>query len=299
MKDSLPYFSHDNDARRHPKMKALIAEYGYEGYGRFWALNERIAESSGAYIDISKKVNKLDLANELGMDGEHLDRFLTFLSDPEIDLITIADNKITTDRVAALFSQTMENREHERNKKRRRRGKREIPDGNSGFPDNVPGETDNFPKESDTDKTRQDKTKQDNIKQDETKQDTCGSAEPPLSESQKAAIELSELLLTSHRKVFPDFLSGKSEKQIRNKIEGWAVDIEYLIRLDKKAPETIRQVILWVKTPNNFWFSNIESGSKLRAKFQRLYEEMVSKKGTQPKGNNPRGFEEKISLKGL
>ena len=41
MKDNLPYFSHDNNARRHPKMKALIAEFGYEGYGRFWALNDR------------------------------------------------------------------------------------------------------------------------------------------------------------------------------------------------------------------------------------------------------------------
>ena len=99
MKDNLPYFPHDNNARRHPKMKALIAEFGYEGYGRFWALNERIAELSGAYIDISKKVNKLDLANELGLNGNDLDKFLSFLSDHEIDLINIQDGKITTDRI--------------------------------------------------------------------------------------------------------------------------------------------------------------------------------------------------------
>jgi len=106
---------------------------------------------------------------------------------------------------------------------------------------------------------------------------------PPLTESQKQALELSELILTAHRKEFPSFLSGKAEKDIRKKIEGWAVDIEYLIRLDKKAPETIRQVILWVKTPGNFWFHNIESGSKLREKFERLYGEMTTKE----KRNNP------------
>jgi hypothetical protein len=182
MKDSLPYFSHDNDSRRHPKMKALIAEYGYEGYGRFWALNERIAESSGAYVDISKKVNRLDLANELGLDGNGLEGFLKFLSDPEINLINIQNGKITTDRVTELFSKTMENREHERDKKQQRKqkkGNEEIPEGNDDFPDSFPGENENFPKEKDTDKTRQDKIRQDNNKQDKTKQNSCGSDEPP------------------------------------------------------------------------------------------------------------------------
>jgi hypothetical protein len=103
MKDNLPYFSHDNNAHRHPKMKALIAEYGYEGYGRFWALNERIAESSGAYIDISKKVNKLALAQEIGLNGDGIDRFLKFLSDPEIDLINIKDRIITTERIKSEY----------------------------------------------------------------------------------------------------------------------------------------------------------------------------------------------------
>jgi hypothetical protein len=108
MKDNLPYFSHDNNARRHPKMKALIAEFGYEGYGRFWALNERIAESSGACIDISKKINKLDLAQELGLNGDGMDKFLAFLSDPEIDLINMKDNIITTDRISKLFEKQWE-----------------------------------------------------------------------------------------------------------------------------------------------------------------------------------------------
>jgi len=115
MKDNLPFFSHDNNARNHPKMKALIAEYGYEGYGRFWALNERIAESAGAFINISRKVNKLDLAKELGLDGESLNKFLVFLSDPEIDLINIKDDKITTDRLTECFSTV--NKERERRRK--------------------------------------------------------------------------------------------------------------------------------------------------------------------------------------
>ena len=32
MKNDLPYFSHDNDARNNPKMKALRARFGWTGY---------------------------------------------------------------------------------------------------------------------------------------------------------------------------------------------------------------------------------------------------------------------------
>ena len=56
MKDDLPYFSHDNDSRNHPKMKALRARYGWTGYGQFWALNEMIAGSSGARLDLGIRV---------------------------------------------------------------------------------------------------------------------------------------------------------------------------------------------------------------------------------------------------
>jgi hypothetical protein len=117
MKDDLPFFPHDNNARNHPKMKALIAEYGYEGYGRFWALNEKIAETSGAFIDISKKINKLALAKELDFNGDELNKFLKFLSDPEIDLINIKDNIITTDRTSESYKAVINKRKKQREKK--------------------------------------------------------------------------------------------------------------------------------------------------------------------------------------
>ena len=100
-----------------------------------------------------------------------------------------------------------------------------------------------------------------------------GELPGPVKESMKDALDLSLLLLSSHRQEFPDFLSGKDDKKTASR---WAEDIEKLIRIDKKAPETIRSVILWVKKPGNFWFLNIESGKKLREKFERLYGEFKS-----------------------
>ena len=157
MKDNLPYFSHDNNARNHPKMKALIAEFGYEGYGRFWALNERIAETSGACIDISKKVNKLDLARELGLDGNGLDRFLSFLSDAEIDLINIVDGKITTDRINELHTKVNKKR-----KKQRKDENEEIGGENT----EIDSENEEIGGDFNTDKIRLDKNRQDKTRQD-------------------------------------------------------------------------------------------------------------------------------------
>jgi hypothetical protein len=100
-----------------------------------------------------------------------LDKFLDFLSDPEIDLINLKDNVITTDRVADIFAETMKSREEERERKKGKNGKDNFPDGKEEIP---PGK-DNFPPgfhpEIPTNKTKQDKTK--------TKQDinSSGSAE--------------------------------------------------------------------------------------------------------------------------
>jgi hypothetical protein len=118
MRDDLLYFSHDTNAQDHPKMQALIAEYGFEGYGRFWALNERIAAASGAAIDISKKVNKLSLGRSLGLNEEGITRFLAFLSDPEIDLVNISPEGIlTTDRTQENYQITNKIRERDRDRK--------------------------------------------------------------------------------------------------------------------------------------------------------------------------------------
>jgi hypothetical protein len=264
-------------------MKALIAEYGYEGYGKFWALNERIAESSGACIDISKKVNKLDLAQELGFNGEELDKFLAFLADPEIDLINMRDNIITTDRITEVFEKIMEEREDERDRKKSKKGKDDFPDGKDEIPPGNEGFPCGFRPEKHTNKIKENKTKEDK---------NLPASSESVSPKMESALPLAETLLNEHRKEFPDYLSGK-DRQI---VPKWAIDIEKLIRIDKKTPENIRDVILWVKTPGNFWFHNIESGAKLRKQFERLFGQMKSEKHKQ---GPPSSLKEKKSLKGL
>ena len=117
MKEDLPYFSHDNDARNHAKMKALRARFGWTGYGQFWALNEMIAGSARACLDLSRKVVRAGAACELGMTTDALESFLNFLADPdECGLIDYDQGIITTDR-------TQENYEHLNGERVRKRTK--------------------------------------------------------------------------------------------------------------------------------------------------------------------------------
>lgn len=52
----------------------------------------------------------------------------------------------------------------------------------------------------------------------------------------------------------------------------WAKSIDYMIRLDKRDPEQIRQIILFSQW-NHFWKKNIRSTAKLRIQFDRLVDE--------------------------
>lgn len=107
MKDDLPFFSHDNDARNHAKMKALRARFGWTGYGQFWALNEMISGASKARLDLSRKVVRASVACELGMTTDALDDLLKFLSDPEeCGLVHYENGIITTKRTQEDYAKT-------------------------------------------------------------------------------------------------------------------------------------------------------------------------------------------------
>ena len=118
LKDDLPYFSHENNAVNHPKMKALRAQFGWEGYGRFWALNEAIARSKNVRLDLSTKVNRVTLALDLGLSVAAFDEFLAFLSDSqECGLIQYQNGIVTTHQTIEDHAKVMA----ERNRKRKDR----------------------------------------------------------------------------------------------------------------------------------------------------------------------------------
>lgn len=59
-------------------------------------------------------------------------------------------------------------------------------------------------------------------------------------------------------------------------LERWAYEFEKMIRIDKRDPDRIKEVMEWALS-NSFWYKNILSAAKLREKFDRLELDMQQK----------------------
>ena len=115
MKNNLDYFGHDVDAHNHPKFKALRAQYGWEGYGKFWALNEKIGAAERCSLDLSRKVMRASIADDLGFSLIQFDEFIDFLADPEeCGLIHKHNSIITTERTQENLTLRSKDRESAR-----------------------------------------------------------------------------------------------------------------------------------------------------------------------------------------
>jgi hypothetical protein len=61
-------------------------------------------------------------------------------------------------------------------------------------------------------------------------------------------------------------------------VKKWAVHVSRMIRLDKRDPDRIEEVIKWCQQ-DDFWQNNILSTEKLRQQFDQLELKMSKKKG--------------------
>lgn len=122
MKQNIEFYPHYATADQHAKFKMLRVQLGWEGEGKFWALNNRIALSEGCCLDISKKYNKAALAGDLNFTLDEFDKFIIFLKD-DCELIKECGNgTITTDIIQEVFAKVMQDRDKARERHRRTSG---------------------------------------------------------------------------------------------------------------------------------------------------------------------------------
>lgn len=103
------YFPHDSNARRDPKIIALIADHGYEGYGRFWALIEMMREQKGC-LHTDKKTMRA-VAYELRMQTEEAEAFIKCLIE-DYELLILENEQVHSNRLnksIALLEEAREN----------------------------------------------------------------------------------------------------------------------------------------------------------------------------------------------
>ena len=124
MKQNIEFYPHYATSDQHAKFKMLRVQFGWEGEGKFWALNNRIALSEGCCLDISKKYNKAALASDLNFTLNKFDEFVNFLKN-DCELIkTCGNGAITTDIIQETFGKVMQERDKARERHRRTSGEK-------------------------------------------------------------------------------------------------------------------------------------------------------------------------------
>lgn len=119
MKNNIDFYQHYANADQHPKFKMLRVQFGWAGEGKFWALNNRIAQSEDCCLDLSKKYNKAAVASDLDFNIKEFDEFIEFLLN-DCELINeCSQGLITTEIVQENFNKVMGNREAARLRKQR------------------------------------------------------------------------------------------------------------------------------------------------------------------------------------
>ncbi|WP_432401020.1 hypothetical protein [Wukongibacter sp. M2B1] len=71
-------------------------------------------------------------------------------------------------------------------------------------------------------------------------------------------------------------IKNNSKAKVPNtdrQMDNWSQHIDYMLRIDKRDPEEIKEIIRFCQT-NSFWMTNVLSTKKLREKYDSLYLQM-------------------------
>jgi len=87
-----------------------------------------------------------------------------------------------------------------------------------------------------------------------------------------------ELALLLRQEILKNLPSARVPRASPDGLEKWCIDIDRMIRLDKRDPDDIASVIRWAQS-DSFWRSNILSAKKLREKWETLVLQSQREKG--------------------
>jgi len=166
MKKNIEWYARRKDSHRHPKFKMLRSLYGggnmgWAMEGRFWALNDIIADAEGCKLDISQKRNRADIAESIGLSLQELDQFVDNLLSEDVQLLVGDDNGLLTTK---KVQEALEIAITEREKSRLRKGKGKISAGNAESSGELPESSG----EDLTDKNKEYKRREDKKIKDKT-----------------------------------------------------------------------------------------------------------------------------------
>jgi len=263
LKNNILFYQHYVNSSDHPKFKTLRVKYGWAGEGKFWALNNKIADAENCELNLSKKYNKASIANDLNFSIEEFDGFLEYLEE-DCDLIIRENNHITTKMLRENLEKVMKERKRNKNNY----NKRVIQNVNEDKTQSKPIESEIKPVENIQSKVKESKVKESKVKESKVKESNIVQV--------KNHTELYRIA-----KDFLDYQKNQFGKAVNNSPDNIQKSIPVLSDLIRLDGFSIPEIIGTLNFASNddFWAVNVQSILQLRkkkknedqTKFQKLY----------------------------
>ncbi len=116
MSKGLKYYSHYSNSHNHWKFKRLRSVYGWEGEGKFWALNNMIAASDECKLDLSNEEKREQIAADLDFSLEEFNDFIKHLVE-KFRLVKNGDGRYITDNTQEDLEVFEKKRKYDRERK--------------------------------------------------------------------------------------------------------------------------------------------------------------------------------------
>lgn len=118
MKTNINWYSAETDLGETEGAIALIAAYGWAGYGRFNRLRELIGNAPNCRLDLTRKLTLNTIAGKLGMSPDEFQELIGFLTDPdECGLLIDEGGVIFRNEILDDLRRVMKSRTDEKNRR--------------------------------------------------------------------------------------------------------------------------------------------------------------------------------------
>jgi len=253
-KNGLDYFPLDVDMDANDKISLIEAEYGLIGFGVVVRLYMKIYKS-GYYYEWNQQTRLL-FSSKIKTQVDLVDAIL------EKCLMWNIFDKKKFEEFSILTSRGIQSRFFGAiNRRRPIQANKDFIISSVNVNINNQSTVVNVDNNEDNDvKKYTKKRKEKEIKEKEKKKYLDDSTE----------MHLAKTLLKNLRDLNPNF-----KEPI---IENWCSEFDLILRVDKRQPTEIHEIMNWVKA-NNFWCKNILSPTKLRKQFDRLTMEVKNDNG--------------------
>lgn len=234
------FFSHDENALSDPKIMSMMSVYGFEGYGRFWALVELLRREDSYKINMNKRTFYVSIAHYLRWNDQDAKQFIDdcirefelFNSDGEYFWSESLNNRMM------MMEQKSEARSNAANAR--------------------------------WSKKQQEQT-QEALEQVEPEQDKP-KPEKPIRKKNATVAQYDEIVIELTDLLIAEIKNNNPQAKHPSNLDSWRNDMRLLIQ-DGYDRDQVEKVIKWCQA-DEFWKSNILSAKKLREKVGTLVLQM-------------------------